>query len=787
MSGVYMPLFAMSLHLRISSGIPYTIHNISAEPWVHLVEPSSPRVNVFAAEAACPALFPSGSSQYWYEAITHNGQSSFMDSSYKANYKVFRNVVTDFGADNTGTKDASSAIQSAIAAGATNGPNRSSNSMGTTGQPAVVYIPSGIYLMEGSIQLYVGTVIVGDPLNPPVLKASSNFPNDHIVYGKDPNHDGTINFYMAFKNIIIDSTNVSGSTTITLLDWTVSQATQLTNVVFNMPNFSTGHTGLSTTYGYNSNVILNDLTFYGGVVAMSLSGQQWVFKNITIISATTGVIAGGTNLVFIGCTFKNVETGINANGISGSLTVIDSTGSNLGSLITSYDSGNAGNSIILENVANSGNTVTLGSSVVKSGSVIDTWVHGNYYAPGNANAQHEEDLSTTTPRSSVLVSNGNYFTIRPPTYQDYSVSQFINIKSVSAYPVYGDGVTDDTNNINAILSQYASCKIVYFPAGTYIVTNTIVVPAGSRIVGEAYGSAISAVGSNFYNPNAPTTMVQVGNSGDVGVAQISDMLFTVADVLQGCKLVEVNIAGSTPGDVGIWNSHFRIGGAAGSKVETNCAGSPDICKAAWGLLHLTNTSSAYIENMWGWTADHDLDGGNGQTISTGRGMLIEATKGTWLVGTAMEHHTLYQYNFEYASNVFSAMQQSETPYWQGPGNDLAPIPWASNLIASDPTFSNCGASDATCRMAFFERIRGSSNLFLYGGCVWAFFNNGGNCSGDCQQNAIRVLSSQGNIYLYGINVKSVTNLVVSTNTDIATESANAGGWGGVVAAYAYDA
>lgn len=117
---------------------------------------------------------------------------------------------------------------------------------------------------------------------------------------------------------------------------------------------------------------------------MSLSGQQWVFKNITIISATTGVVAGGTNLVFVGCTFKNVETGINANGISGSLTLIDSTGSNLGSLITSYDSGNAGNSIVLENVVNSGNTVTLGSSVVKSGSVTGTWVHGNYVSKINS-------------------------------------------------------------------------------------------------------------------------------------------------------------------------------------------------------------------------------------------------------------------------------------------------------------------------------------------------------------------------------------------------------------------
>jgi len=128
--------------------------------------------------------------------------------------------------------------------------------MGTTGQPAVVYLPAGTYLMESSIQLYVGTVVVGDPINPPVLKASANFPHDHIVYGKDPNHGGTINFYIAFKNIIIDSTAIDPSTSITLLDWTVSQATQLTNVVFRMPNYSTGHTGLSTQYDYNSNVIL---------------------------------------------------------------------------------------------------------------------------------------------------------------------------------------------------------------------------------------------------------------------------------------------------------------------------------------------------------------------------------------------------------------------------------------------------------------------------------------------------------------------------------------------------
>lgn len=190
--------------------------------------------------------------------------------------------------------------------------------------------------------------------------------------------------------------------------------------------------------------------------------------------------------------------------------------------------------------------------------------------------------------------------------------------------------------------------------------------------------------------------------------------------------------------------------------------------------------------MWGWTADHDLDGGNGQTISTGRGMLVEATKGTWLVGTAFEHHTLYQYNFNSAQNVFSAFQQSETPYWQGPGNDLAPAPWTDNLIASDPDFTNCAADDGKCRMAWFEHVRDSSNLFLYGGCVWTFFDdNNGNCNGDCQENAIQILSSSS-LYFYGTNTKAVTNVFVEDSTAIATESANAGGWGAVVAAYLHD-
>lgn len=55
------------------------------------------------------------------------------------------------------------------------------------------------------------------------------------------------------------------------------------------------------------------------------------------------------------------------------------------------------------------------------------------------------------------------------------------------FRVKGDGVTDDSASLNAILAENAaSGKISYFPYGVYIVKNTLRVPPGSRIVGEAW-------------------------------------------------------------------------------------------------------------------------------------------------------------------------------------------------------------------------------------------------------------------------------------------------------------
>ena len=186
--------------------------------------------------------------------------------------------------------------------------------------------------------------------------------------------------------------------------------------------------------------------------------------------------------------------------------------------------------------------------------------------------------------------------------------------------------------------------------------------------------------------------------------------------------------------------------------------------------------------MWGWTADHDLDGGHDQNIATGRGFLVEATSATWLHGTASEHNTLYQYNFNNAANVFVGMQQSETPYWQGINSpSLAPDPWATLSSYGDPTFTNCGSGDAQCRMAWFARISGCSNLFFYGVGFWTFFNHhsrGCQAYGQVfQTNAINVRNTSS-LSWFGINTKSNLNVIDNNGVALVTLNNNPGGPGG---------
>lgn len=631
---------------------------------------------------------------------------------------------------------------------------------------------------------------MGDPLNPPILKARSNFRGNTLIYAKDPHCDSTTTFYIAVKNLQLESTNIDKDKNFTLLDWSVSQGTQLVSLVFNMPTFSTGHTGIAMPEG-GSGTHMSDLIFKGGAIGINVSNQQYQITSASFHGCKTGMlITGCFSCVFIGLDFQNNAIGIDMSPSGGhSVTLLDSTASHAGTVIKTQAVSTGDHSLIIENFAAHDECSTIVSADGKhilSGGVSETWIYGNVYtSEGLDSGSHQNGTIHNTSRPDSLTMNEKYIHIAAPAYQDYSLAHFVNVKNVPGLSVYGDGTHDDTNSLNAIITKYVSCKILFFPAGTYLVSSTLHFPPGSRMVGEAW-SAISAAGPYFKDSKAPRPLIQVGHPGERGVAQFSNMLFTVSDILPGCILLEVNMAGTNPGDVAFWNTHLRVGGAAGSKVQTNCAeGAGKYCQAAFMMVHLTESSSAYIENMWAWTADHDLDGQNKQTISTGRGMLVEATAGTWLHGTAVEHSTLYQYNFHNARNVFVGLQQSETPYWQGSGSSyLAPAPWIPSATYGDPDFSNCNGADAQCRMAWYNYITGSKDVAIYGSAFWTFFNAGkGNCQGSfCQTNAAWVGNTTG-LAWYNLNTHENLDMVITDESKTVSAHNNPGSWGAVVAAY----
>src|SRR5690348_18204404 len=95
---------------------------------------------------------------------------------------------------------------------------------------------------------------------------------------------------------------------------------------------------------------------------------------------------------------------------------------------------------------------------------------------------------------------------------------------VTPYGVVGDGTTDDTQKLQALVSSSPNGTVFYFPAGTYLVSNTIHFSQGDfGIVGDLNpdGSPASILKSN--TPNV--TVADATYAPGAGSFQISNMEF----------------------------------------------------------------------------------------------------------------------------------------------------------------------------------------------------------------------------------------------------------------------
>jgi len=233
----------------------------------------------------------------------------------------------------------------------------------------------------------------------------------------------------------------------------------------------------------------------------------------------------------------------------------------------------------------------------------------------------------------------------------------------------------------------------------------------------------------------------------------------------------------------MWDSHVRLGGYKGSGIQVgNCGTSTShptsTCTSSYLALHLTSKSSAYLENVWVWAADHDLDDSSqGQIdVYSARGILIETPNPVWLIGTASEHHTLYQYNIVNAKALYIALIQTETPYWQPA--PAVPSPFSLNTTLHDPTYPSGVTS------AWALRVATSSNIYAYGVNLYSFFSNYAQACLDtynCQQGIFSVDSASTQIYIYNLNTIASNSMVYVDSTAVVPYTPNLNGFTSTVA------
>jgi len=188
---------------------------------------------------------------------------------------------------------------------------------------------------------------------------------------------------------------------------------------------------------------------------------------------------------------------------------------------------------------------------------IPAWGYGTLISAGQKNEFIPgASLPFPSPLPSSLVTSDpskpfgtKIYHRKRPEYPTLGSSQIFNVRE---YGAAGDGVSDDTAVLNKIFDIAANLSaIIYIPCGVYVITDTVLIPLGSRVVGQAWPQ-IMAVGEAFGDANRPKVAVRVGERGDVGVVEIQGIMFTVRGETVGAVLVEWNVHEGGQGWAGLW-------------------------------------------------------------------------------------------------------------------------------------------------------------------------------------------------------------------------------------------
>lgn len=143
--------------------------------------------------------------------------------------------------------------------------------------------------------------------------------------------------------------------------------------------------------------------------------------------------------------------------------------------------------------------------ILPRSSKTNTWIMGNQVTDLNGTVfktggNHRR--TTQVPAGLKSGSKGDIFERSKPQYNNGE--QVVN---VIGWGVKNDGSGDQANSINAVLKTFNG-MVVFFPAGVYMVSDTVYVPVGTKMVGEGW-SQIMGFGRNFADEQNPRPIVKL--------------------------------------------------------------------------------------------------------------------------------------------------------------------------------------------------------------------------------------------------------------------------------------
>lgn len=250
---------------------------------------------------------------------------------------------------------------------------------------------------------------------------------------------------------------------------------------------------------------ISDVVFTGGGIGIYGGNQQFTAQRLTFNGCTIGVhliwdwgwIWKSIKMTNVGIGFKLVSD--DGTGNIGSVSVLDSSFTNVGTAVLiappSASTGVGSTGVVLENVALSGVSSVVadtGGAVILAGTaaVVDHWVLGPTYE-GSTTARTYSDgvkVGNYIRHSTLVDSTGTYFGRAKPQYEDLTVGDFVHLKDLGAF---GDGSTDDTVAFQKALYSTLG-QVLFVDAGSYILTSTIIIPSGAKLVGETWSQLVAS-------------------------------------------------------------------------------------------------------------------------------------------------------------------------------------------------------------------------------------------------------------------------------------------------------